>query len=92
MILTGANTYGGGTVVENTVSTAVLQVGDGVATSTLGGPNGFVSDGGVIRFDEGGPVTINNDITDFSATSTGAVVAGRAGDRDPGRRSAATPA
>ncbi|MEJ0064841.1 MAG: autotransporter-associated beta strand repeat-containing protein [Caulobacteraceae bacterium] len=74
VILTGANTYGGGTVVENTVSTAVLQVGDGVATSTLGGPNGFVSDGGVIRFDEGGAVTIGNSITDFSATSTGSVV------------------
>jgi autotransporter-associated beta strand protein len=74
VILTGANTYGGGTVVENTAGTAVLQVGDGVATSSLGSPNGFVSDGGVIRFDEGGAATIGNNITDFSATSTGSVV------------------
>ena len=74
VILTGANTYGGGTVVENTVATAVLQVGDGVATSTLGGPNSSVSDGGVIRFDEGGAVTIGNQITDFSVISTGQVV------------------
>ncbi|MGO4741761.1 autotransporter-associated beta strand repeat-containing protein [Bosea sp. 2KB_26] len=50
-ILTGTNTYGGGT----TISAGTLQVGDGGATGTLG--SGAVNNGGALVFNRAGQVT-----------------------------------
>jgi autotransporter-associated beta strand protein len=60
VILTGNVTTTGFILIDNTSGHGVLQLGDGVATTGLG--SGHVSDGGTLRFDEGGAITIANQI------------------------------
>ena len=73
VVLTGANTYSGATEVGNFNLNATLQLGDGVLTGTLGNGAGKVIVSGALVFDEGGPVTVTNVISDFNASQAGAV-------------------
>ena len=71
VILTGANNFIGVTEIANASVPAVLQLGDGTATTTLG--TGGVFDGGQLVFKEGSAVTFANVISDYSGLLTGAV-------------------
>jgi autotransporter-associated beta strand protein len=71
VILTGPVTTTGFISLDNTTGTGVLQLGDGVATTGLG--SGLVDDGGTLKFNEGGAVTINNEILQLGGGNLGKV-------------------
>ncbi len=74
VILTGANTGTGFILIGNSTATSQLQLGDGTATVGLG--SGNVSDGGQLIFNEGGAITIANNIGNGSGLIGGILQTG----------------